>query len=159
MLQIGEQEKEWDTMSMGSNIVAAYDGSELSEKALRMAKTLLEQDPSARLHIVMVINMRSIVHRSGLSLTDIDQLRARHFQEAEESLKEAREQFQSLPNEVKALSLEGEPGRTIVDYIRENEIDLAILGSRGLSGLQELFLGSVSHYVVQKSPCPVLIVK
>jgi len=34
-----------------------------------------------------------------------------------------------------------------------------VMGSRGLSGLKEIFLGSVSHHVVQKSSCPVMIVK
>src|SRR5699024_5682771 len=107
----------------------------------------------------MVINMRAVVHHSGFTFTDIEQLRKDHFEEAQKELDEVKEQLQLLPNQVKALPLEGEPGKVIIDYIGENEMDLVIMGSRGLSGIQELFLGSVSHYVVQKSPKPVLIIK
>ena len=55
--------------------------------------------------------------------------------------------------------LHGEPAPTIVDYANKQKFDLVILGSRGLNALQEMVLGSVSHKVVKRVNCPVLVVK
>jgi nucleotide-binding universal stress UspA family protein len=50
----------------------------------------------------------------------------------------------------------GDPGRVICDLARNWEADLIIVGRRGRSGLSELFLGSVSNYVLHHAPCSVL---
>jgi nucleotide-binding universal stress UspA family protein len=55
--------------------------------------------------------------------------------------------------------LHGEPGPVIVDYVNKNNFEIVIIGSRGLNGLQEFVLGSVSHKVAKRANCPVLIVK
>ncbi|MCG8619730.1 MAG: universal stress protein [Desulfobacterales bacterium] len=55
--------------------------------------------------------------------------------------------------------LEGLPGSTIADVVRIEKIDLVVMGSRGVSDFEGLFLGSVAHQVLHKSDCPVFIVK
>lgn len=53
----------------------------------------------------------------------------------------------------------GNPGRTICDHAKSRSADLIIVGSRGLTGVKEMFLGSVSNYVTHHAPCSVLIVR
>ncbi|MEW6589120.1 MAG: universal stress protein [Thermoproteota archaeon] len=53
----------------------------------------------------------------------------------------------------------GNEGFKLVNLAKDRKADLIIMGSRGRSNVKEFFLGSVSHYVAQKSPVPVLIVK
>ncbi len=55
--------------------------------------------------------------------------------------------------------LRGEPGPTIVEHANQKQVDLTIIGSRGLNSLQEMMLGSVSHKIAKRVKCPVLIVK
>ena len=55
--------------------------------------------------------------------------------------------------------LTGNPGRTICELADTWEADLIIVGSRGLKGIKEMFLGSVSNYVTHHTPCSVLIVR
>lgn len=50
------------------------------------------------------------------------------------------------------------PAFTIVDYARDNNIDLIVTGTRGLTGLTHVVLGSVAERVVRMAPCPVLTV-
>jgi nucleotide-binding universal stress UspA family protein len=53
----------------------------------------------------------------------------------------------------------GNEGFKLVNLAKDRKADLIVMGSRGRSNIKEFFLGSVSHYVSQKSPVPVLIVK
>jgi nucleotide-binding universal stress UspA family protein len=53
----------------------------------------------------------------------------------------------------------GEPGRVICELARNWQADLIIVGRRGRRGLSELFLGSVSNYVLHHAPCSVLTVQ
>ncbi|MCG8615901.1 MAG: universal stress protein [Desulfobacterales bacterium] len=58
-----------------------------------------------------------------------------------------------------ARILEGLPGSTIAEVVTIERIDLVVMGSRGVSDFEGLFLGSVAHQVLHKSDCPVFIVK
>ena len=53
----------------------------------------------------------------------------------------------------------GNPGRSICQLASNWEAELILVGSRGLKGLKEMFLGSVSNYVTHHAPCSVLIVR
>ncbi|MGB8701349.1 MAG: universal stress protein [Thermosynechococcaceae cyanobacterium] len=53
----------------------------------------------------------------------------------------------------------GEPGAIICDVAKTQSTDLIVMGRRGLSGLAEAFMGSVSNYVVHHAPCSVLVVQ
>ncbi len=55
--------------------------------------------------------------------------------------------------------IHGSAGKDIVKFAEDNNFDLITIGARGISSVKEAFLGSVSHYVSQKSKSPVLIVK
>lgn len=52
-----------------------------------------------------------------------------------------------------------EVGEAVVDIATRENVDLLILGSRGLSEFKGILLGSVSHKVLQKALCPVLVIK
>ena len=57
--------------------------------------------------------------------------------------------------------LSGDPGDIIVRLAnsKANGYNLIVIGHRGISAAKELFLGSVSNYVLHKSKIPILIVK
>ena len=49
--------------------------------------------------------------------------------------------------------------KEIVGYAEKNRIDMIVIGSRGLSGIKKMLLGSVASGVVTYSHCPVLVAK
>ncbi|MEM7590784.1 MAG: universal stress protein [Cyanobacteria bacterium P01_A01_bin.83] len=53
----------------------------------------------------------------------------------------------------------GNPGRNICNRAKSWSADLIIIGSRGLTGVKEMFLGSISNYVTHHAPCSVLILR
>lgn len=74
--------------------------------------------------------------------------------------------LQNLVEEVSAagVSVEftqdpGDPGHKICALADTWGADLIILGRRGLTGLKEIFLGSVSNYVLHHAPCSVLTIQ
>ena len=55
--------------------------------------------------------------------------------------------------------MEGPPRDAISNVARIINCDLIVIGSRGLSDLQGLFLGSVTHRVLRSAPCPVTVIR
>jgi nucleotide-binding universal stress UspA family protein len=53
----------------------------------------------------------------------------------------------------------GNEGDKITDYANNKSYDIIIIGSRGMSSVKEMLLGSTSNYVLHKSKIPILIVK
>jgi len=53
----------------------------------------------------------------------------------------------------------GDPGKEIVAIATSDRFDLVVMGTRGLSPMKELLLGSVSETVMRHAPCPVTVVR
>jgi len=54
---------------------------------------------------------------------------------------------------------EGNPTEIILDYAKRTKADSIVMGSRGLSGMKGLLLGSISTQVNHLAPCTCIIVK
>ena len=88
-----------------------------------------------------------------------------HEQQWQKFEEEGLELWRSLVQEATTAGVDaeftqfwGSPGRDICDLAQAWSADLILIGSRGLSGIKEVFLGSVSNYVTHHAPCSVLIV-
>jgi nucleotide-binding universal stress UspA family protein len=79
--------------------------------------------------------------------------------EAETTLGGHAEALRGRGIEVEAVVREGYPATVIEEEAARQHADLIIIGTRGLSGLKHLLLGSIAERVVQRAPCPVLTVK
>jgi nucleotide-binding universal stress UspA family protein len=49
--------------------------------------------------------------------------------------------------------------KSIVEYAEEHKIDLIVIGTKGLSGIKKMLLGSTASGVVTYAHCPVMVVK
>ena len=81
-----------------------------------------------------------------------------HKHAGEELLEKARRQLARAGLETTSMLAEGESADVLVRTADRADADLVILGSRGLSGVQRILLGSVSRRVARHAPCSVLIV-
>lgn len=61
--------------------------------------------------------------------------------------------------EIERVDLEGYPPDTLVDYVKNIDAELLVVGSRGRGELAALILGSTSHRAIHLAPCDVLVVK
>ena len=74
-------------------------------------------------------------------------------------LDEAVKAMKSGGLESSSVLMRGDAATEIINYVKENDIDLIVCGSRGLSQVSGWLLGSVSRKLVHYAKCSVLIVK
>jgi nucleotide-binding universal stress UspA family protein len=64
-----------------------------------------------------------------------------------------------LPYKTRIEVVTGEPAEEIVRLAHIHQVDLILMGSRGLTGLNRILKGSVSSQVVIDAPCSVFVIK
>lgn len=139
------------------HVLAAYDGSKASEKALSYAIKLVETKPGSKLTIAHVATRPSFAFSGyGFILPDTYETQFENHQQA--VARQAADRIADLPYS-KVVVLNGTPSSAILQYAKDNCCDLIVVGNRGLGPIREWMLGSVSHHVVQQAQVPVLIVK
>jgi nucleotide-binding universal stress UspA family protein len=93
-----------------------------------------------------------------------DELLQQYQAEWEAAENRGLELLRSLAQEATGVAVEftqniGSPGRVICDLAKDWGATLIVTGRRGRTGLSELFLGSVSNYVIHHAPCSVFVVQ
>ncbi|MFC4812047.1 universal stress protein [Paenibacillus sp. GCM10023250] len=139
------------------NILVAYDGGMPSVKALDKALDMVRHDPEAKLTVLSVYSVAAVAVADAVVAVP-SSVQREQFMAAQEQLKQAEAQIASIPNAASVL-LEGSPGETIVRYAKQHGNDLIIVGNRGFGPLREFVMGSVSHYVLQHTDVPLLVIK
>lgn len=81
------------------------------------------------------------------------------IREAEELVKPYQNRFAGEKIEVDTRLLEGPAGAAIASAAEIEKCDLIIMGSRGLSNIASLIVGSVTNRVLQTASCSVLVVR
>jgi len=140
-----------------ANILLATDLSPVSEGALVEAIALCRA-LRARLLVVNVIDARQSVGRQLKPLARearLDQLRA----DRERQLMTLVDGARGKGVDANFLVWTGEPGQGIVSAADAESADLVVVGTRALDRAGRFLLGSVSDYVVNNSPCPVLVAR
>ena len=139
---------------MYPHILLAVDGSEHSVRATEEAIKIAWLSPDSQVEVVFVADFSKakdeVLHAEGTA--GIEVARRKKLAPVEEKLEAADVSYY-------VTILRGEPGPTIVEHANQKQVDLTIIGSRGLNSLQEMMLGSVSHKIAKRVKSPVLIVK
>ncbi|PWE33767.1 universal stress protein UspA [Maritimibacter sp. 55A14] len=147
---------------MFKRILVPVDGSKGAEAALDMALQLQSATGGkAELLILTVFRHHGQLEASFSMVrasepNNIDDALRDHAKEIAESGKAHAKK--SGAKKVRAFVKNGPPARSIVAFAREHEVDLIVLGSRGLGSIEGYLLGSVSHKVTGLAECPVLVV-
>lgn len=114
----------------------------------------------SELHLIYVVEV-PIMHDSMLMPTlsfeeeTINELR----ENAGKQFEKIKEGLNTLPQRVITEILYGSPAVVVNDYLRENKIDLVVMGTKGASGIKELLIGSTAEKVVRGAICPVIILR
>ncbi|WP_017659142.1 universal stress protein [Baaleninema simplex] len=153
-------------------ILVALDDSPSAPKVFRHALDTAEHE-RADLLIFHCTTMQRVSEAVPLMGTGIGidmssskmmfELQQQHLRKeterVEEMMKGYRQQAEKRGVKVKTESKFGDPGSWICDVARSWDADLIVLGRRGHRGFKEVFLGSVSNYVLHQASCSVMVIQ
>lgn len=140
-----------------------YDGSAYSQKALKMSIEMANAFDSL-VYLVNVVDITAVsppgqIH-SKESRKTLDQIKNSIKNSAESYLQKIQKDHKDSGATIKGFVLEGDVAEKLLKFIQDNDIDLVIIGSKGLSGISKIkTLGSVSRKVSELAKCPVVIVR
>lgn len=160
-------------------VLVAFDGAEFGLKALDIAKKMTI-DNNAQLTVAYV-HGSPFEHPLSIGTTPAGEnymfqqyiatgsVTGTHLPDDEKTIILEEE----IPEQVMALAktklgdlqhvtyekLVGKAAKVLVEYANTNDIDLIIIGNRGIGGFQKLVMGSVSEKVSNHAKCSVYIVK
>ncbi len=135
-------------------VALAYDGSAPAQLAVEQ---FLESSwgPQCDVHLIHVLAQ----HSSMFSRASAEELEAAR-QQGETLVNEAAERLRPSVSNVATHVLTADSiGPAIADFAAENDVDLVMLGDTGRSAISQLFLGSVSRYVLRHAGCSVWIAR
>ena len=143
-------------------IMVCTDGSQIStwavQKAARMSK-LIEDAEVSLVHVHQNQLVGAPVVAPHLAVEIPPDLQEEMRKHSRLILEEAEKILKGEEVAHKAHLLEGIPSGSILDFIDEHDIDLVILGNKGQTGLERVFMGSVTATVVQHAECDVYVAK
>jgi nucleotide-binding universal stress UspA family protein len=142
---------------MYKKILLATDGSKFANNAAKHA-IWIANSSNAELKVLHVLETSKIPVNEKLSLENA--LREVLTEEAKKVFSEVRNIIDKSNCKVNAsyIRVQGNPSEKIIETVKEENIDLVVMGTAGKHGLSRFWLGSVAENVVRFSTCSVLVV-
>jgi len=156
------------------HVLVPTDGSEYAERAVRFSAQVADRRQQAEVSVIYVHLRMQAASQGGASVQvpgqPLQEESLLHV-ETDDELVHAQEIVDRAVSEIKSLVTSPDvtvTGRVVVDnrvdegvlkVADEIKADIIVMGTRGLSALRGAIMGSVSHALIEKATCPVLIVK
>jgi nucleotide-binding universal stress UspA family protein len=164
MLKFGYYNMNKEDSNNGGIVMAMFlvpiDGSKGSWKAAEKAMELAKSTKSA-VTLLIVLPNPTTIHwfQDSAYYESLEQKKQFQQEKAEELLRDYKKLFEDNDIEVSTVIKYGDAKSEIVNYSEFHDVDMVIIGSRGLSAITRALIGSVANYVVQSANVSVLVVK
>jgi nucleotide-binding universal stress UspA family protein len=134
-------------------ILVPTDFSETSERALEYAKVIAGQDNS-QLLLIHVSPPVNLITPPEAAWIDASEIRSAE----EERLQQSGAALRSEGYRARTISPTGALCDELLSAVKQNEVDLIVLGTHGRKGYDRLLLGSDAEAILRQAHCPVLLV-
>jgi nucleotide-binding universal stress UspA family protein len=143
---------------MFARILVAIDGSENSSRAADLAIDLAKKSKAAFFVISVVRNPVLTNPPPGAAVQQpVDN--ARIEGERVVQLAVLRAEAQGIKTRGEIIENVPSVADAILDYANEWKVDLVVVGTRGLSGVKKILLGSVSSELLSRASCSLVVVR
>lgn len=145
---------------MFKKILVPTDGSATALQAAKSARALAEKFGSEITLLHIIPNYYSL---PAFSTPDTVTIPASVMDDLETNgkqiLEKTKEIFAGFEGKITARLEYGSPAKKTCAIAKDEAFSLIAMGRRGLGGVAELLLGSVSNQIVHAAPCPTLVVQ
>lgn len=141
------------------NILLAVDASPHSKHAVQMVKHLSAPVQLSILYVVDVPSLKHAYLSSECSEKDFEGYRQEVARLSQHVLHDIRDELLSSVHKIQLIADNADPAESIIQTAEEHEVDLILLGHRGMTPSSTFLLGGVSQKVATYAPCSVLICK
>lgn len=143
---------------MFGKIIWTTDFSENAEASLPYAEEIASRFDAdlVLVHVLLDIPLfyASFIGDSSAYLSAMEKARG----EASAELENLARGLRNRGVAARVTLLEGSPYKEVTQFAETEGADLIVIGSRGLSGLERVIIGSTAEKIVRNAPCPVLTV-
>jgi len=143
----------------------AIDRSNYKERIITFTISLAKP-LSAEIIAIHVIDKSAIVPATDAYGNYIggDQIQATEEEELRKQADELLSEAELLGDKEevkvdKAIIVAPSCAAAIIDYAKKNNVDLIVVGTKGITGLKHFLLGSVANNIISHAHCPVLAVR
>lgn len=142
---------------MVTRVLVPLDDSPLAMRALDHA---LEEWPDTEVTVLHVVDPIDAVYESEVGgPVDAEMWYESRIEATEALFDRARERATDAGASLRTATAVGKPGREIVRYVADHDVDHVVVGSHGRSGLERLVLGSVAERVLRQAEATVTVVR
>ncbi len=140
---------------MYKHILVPVDGSETAFKAAKEALALAKLFGS-KVIALYVVELRRLKEYAE---AEREQVKRKLREFGVKTLEKVQAEAGKFDVAFESMVKEGAPAEVIVETAGEVEAELIVIGTRGLTGLKRMVLGSTAYRVVEWADCNVLVVK
>jgi nucleotide-binding universal stress UspA family protein len=142
---------------MVTRVLVPLDDSPLAMRALDHA---LEEWSDTEVTVLHVVDPIDAVYESEVGgPVDAEMWYESRIEATEALFDRARERATDAGVSLRTATAVGKPGREIVRYVADHDVDHVVVGSHGRSGLERLVLGSVAERVLRQAEATVTVVR
>lgn len=134
------------------HIIAPVDLEEHTEKLIEYAAYIAKK-LDAKLTIVHVVEPFPAIGDIELGMATIEEYTQNRIRHAQDFLDKLAKPYPDTEKKI----LHGEIVDEIIEYAKEKESEIIIIGTHGTKGIEKLLLGSVAERVVKSAHCPTLV--
>jgi nucleotide-binding universal stress UspA family protein len=139
-------------------ILCPIDFSEFSARAYDYAQSLARHY-QANLFLNHVVDFGLPPYEYYTPAIDFDEVFRKTCADARDRLQEFAKSHTRNSIQPECFVQEGAVTDSILSFAEAQKVDLIVMGTHGLKGLDRVTLGSVAEKVLRKAPCPVLVVR
>ena len=145
---------------MFEKILYPTDFSDVAKKAMDFIKQLKGAGTKEVVvfHVIDERILDRIQHHSETGI-NVEVIEKKMEENAQEEISAIEDKLKKSGFNVKTRIDKGVPFREILKAEQEEDISVVVIGSHGVSCIEEMFLGSCSEKVIRKSRKPVLVVR